>query len=190
MNNEFGRVHIIKEWNCWDNSVHCDEKQIERQGRSIHYPFTFKIDSKNNCGIFSSTSDMDYYETTLSNCTCYDFAERNLPCKHIYRLAVELGVIEIINRHRFNKEALEQVRASSDIDNEPDQIKRRNNGMTSKCKPIEIDYRNKTAVFSGSGKVPYQTTCTTCTCRDYFVRKLPCKHIYRLRYELDNWQQT
>lgn len=31
------------------------------------------------------------YDTTLSTCTCPDFRERKLPCKHIYCLALLLG---------------------------------------------------------------------------------------------------
>ena len=32
---------------------------------------------------------------SLSECDCIDFLRRNLPCKHIYRLALELEVVEI-----------------------------------------------------------------------------------------------
>ena len=135
---------------------------------------------------FSSTSILPYYDTTLSSCTCADFEKRKLPCKHIYRLAVELNLIEIIKRPTFNKKKLEDIKNSSDIDNEPDQLKRQKSGMSSKCIPLEIDFENKTAIFKGSGKSPYNTTSTSCTCRDYFVRKLPCKLIYRLRYELSD----
>lgn len=182
----YGRCRIIKNWADWDDSVHCDKSQIDRQGRAFTYPFTFEIDEKTKSARFSSTSILPYYDTTLSSCTCFDFEERKLPCKHIYRLAAELGIVEIINRPTFDKEKLESVKNSSDIDNEPDQIKRQKSGMSSKCTPIEIDYENSTAIFSGSGKNPYLTTVSSCTCRDYFVRKLPCKHIYRLRYELAN----
>ena len=31
---------------------------------------------------------------TLDSCTCYDFQSRDLPCKHMYRLALELGCLE------------------------------------------------------------------------------------------------
>lgn len=34
------------------------------------------------------------YHTTLNSCDCFDFGSRQLPCKHIYRLAMELGLIE------------------------------------------------------------------------------------------------
>ena len=182
----YGRCRIIKEWNDWDYSMHCEQSQIDRQGRSMTYPFTFKINRKNETAQFSSTSILPYYDTTLSSCTCFDFEKRKLPCKHIYRLASELGFIEIIRRPSFDKEKLEDIKKSSDIDNEPDQIKRQKSGMSSKCIPAEVNYEEETAIFNGSGKSPYITTTTTCTCRDFFVRRLPCKHIYRLRYELNN----
>lgn len=34
------------------------------------------------------------YHTTLEDCDCVDFHVRRQPCKHMYRLAVELGVLE------------------------------------------------------------------------------------------------
>jgi len=36
-----------------------------------------------------------YKHATLESCTCPDFKERKLPCKHMYRLASELGLIEL-----------------------------------------------------------------------------------------------
>ena len=185
----FGRCLILKQWDDWEYVLHEDDPQVRRQGTAMNYPFTFQIDTEGKCGHFSSTIISEGYQTTLSSCDCDDFLERLLPCKHIYRLAVELGYIEIINRQGgggFDADALNELKESQDIDNEPDQIKRQQSAMTEKCKPASIDYEDKTATFAGSGKVPYITTVDTCTCRDYFVRRLPCKHIYRLRYELSN----
>lgn len=184
--NTYGRCHILNDWSDWDSSIHCDKAQTDRQGKAMTYPFTFQVDENSQTARFSSTSIQPYYNTTLSSCTCDDFQLRKLPCKHIYRLAVELGIIKIIRRPSFNKDKVDEIKKSSDIDNEPDQLKRQQSGMSSKCKPIEINYDEQTAIFSGSGKMPYNTTPDTCTCRDYFVRRLPCKHIYRLRYELSN----
>lgn len=182
----YGRCRFLKEWSYWDISVHTDQAQIDRQGRSMTYPFSFRINRSKQTGIFSSTSDLPYYSTTLSACTCYDFQSRRLPCKHIYRLAVELGVIEIIKRPSFDKAAVQAIRDSKSIDEQPDQKKRIEKAKESKCQPSSIDYDAKTAVFVGSGKTPYETTVDSCTCRDFFVRRLPCKHIYRLRMELEN----
>lgn len=72
-----------------------------------------------------------------------------------------------------------------DVDTHPEQIKRMEKARGAKMAPISIDCIEQTAVFSGSGKKPYETTVVSCTCRDFFVRRLPCKHIYRLRMELE-----
>lgn len=50
--------------------------------------------------------------------------------------------------------------------------------------PLTVDHSSQTAVFYGSGKAPYETSLSTCTCNDFTRRKLPCKHIYRLAMEL------
>lgn len=81
-------------------------------------------------------------------------------------------MIEIIKRPTFDKKKLEDIKKSSDIDNEPEQLKRQKSGMSSKCTPLEIDFENKTAVFKGSGKSPYITSSTSCTCRDFFCKKI------------------
>ena len=52
------------------------------------------IDKDSGSGVFPSSSSGRSYRTTLDECTCPDFAMRNMPCKHIYRLAMELGVID------------------------------------------------------------------------------------------------
>lgn len=183
---DYGRCRILHDWRDWQYSIHTDEAQIARQGRAMTYPFVFEIDEKNKTARFSSTTDLPYYDTSLTSCTCYDFAERKLPCKHIYRLAVELGIIEIIRRTPKNhdKNVLAEIYASDNIDDHPEQIKRIKSAKLTKTAPISIDKANKTGVFSGSGKKPYETTLQSCTCRDFFVRRLPCKHIYRLRMEL------
>lgn len=182
-----GRCEFKKEWNDWDIDIHKEKEQINRQGRSMTYPFSFKINKRLQTAKFSSTTDLPYYKTSLKECTCYDFQGRHLPCKHIYRLAVELGIIEIINRNSIalGKERLEEIKNSGDIDSMPEQLDRQKRAGEKKCSPASIDYRNKTAVFVGSGKKPYETTIDSCTCRDFILRRLPCKHIYRLRFELN-----
>ena len=54
----------------------------------------------------------------------------------------------------------------------------------SETTPQSVDRAAQTAVFFGSGKNPYQTSLSSCTCSDFTHRKLPCKHIYRLAMEL------
>ena len=182
----YGRCKLLKPWPDWDLSIHAEQAQIDRQGRSTTYPFSCDVNYETKTAICSSTSDLPFYETSLSSCTCYDFQARHLPCKHIYALAAELGVVEIIKRAPggYDKEKLDAIKANGDIDADPDQLRRQVKAREKKCTPLFVDFEARTAVFSGSGKKPYETTEDSCTCRDYFVRKLPCKHIYRLRMEL------
>lgn len=41
----------------------------------------------------SSKLSNNVYQTTLSSCTCEDFKHRHIPCKHMYRLALEIGLL-------------------------------------------------------------------------------------------------
>lgn len=54
-----------------------------------------KIDKENQTGIFAG-SDGSFYDTTLEECSCMDFAMQGYeqPCKHMIRLAMELNIID------------------------------------------------------------------------------------------------
>ena len=49
-----------------------------------------RINKESSSGEFIG-SEGEIYETTLNDCTCMDFLTRRLACKHMYRLARELG---------------------------------------------------------------------------------------------------
>lgn len=51
------------------------------------------VDQINLLATFSG-SDNKLYTTTLNACSCGDFIHRHLPCKHIYRFAIELGILD------------------------------------------------------------------------------------------------
>lgn len=70
------------------------------------------------------------------------------------------------------------------IQEHPEQKKRFASALTSKVIPISVDKTSQTGVFNGSGKKPYNTSLSDCTCMDFTRRHLPCKHIYRLAVEL------
>lgn len=50
-----------------------------------------KIDTEDCYGYFQGSRGR--YETFLDTCPCGDFIKNKMPCKHIYRLAIELGVL-------------------------------------------------------------------------------------------------
>ena len=72
----------------WGIEIHKEKAQIDRQKRACAFEYTpLQLDdSSGTIGVKQT------YQTTLKNCTCTDFQRRNKPCKHMYRLAHELGV--------------------------------------------------------------------------------------------------
>ena len=72
-------------WGDWHPSVHKLNHQQARQHRAFTENITVeKVDRQKNAAVVNN------YQTSLDYCTCPDFQERHLPCKHIYLLAREL----------------------------------------------------------------------------------------------------
>lgn len=67
------------------DSLHMETDQLKR----IKSALKLKMDSVN---VDDQTGKIKNYDVTLDKCTCTDFGRRHKPCKHIYRLAMELGI--------------------------------------------------------------------------------------------------
>jgi NAD-dependent DNA ligase len=85
---------------------------------------------------------------------------------------------------RYKKEHLDNIEAMENIHSHEEQLGRQTRAREKKCTPIKLDMEHQTAEFLGSGKAPYFTTLESCTCRDFSLRQLPCKHMYRLAHEV------
>ena len=68
------------------------------------------------------------------------------------------------------------------VHDSPDQQKRIESSKKKECTPLQLN--GEDGVFKGSKK-NYFTTLSSCTCVDFSMRKLPCKHMYRLAFELN-----
>lgn len=68
------------------------------------------------------------------------------------------------------------------VHDSPDQQKRIESSKKKECTPLQLNEED--GVFKGSKK-NYFTTLSSCTCVDFGMRKLPCKHMYRLAFELN-----
>ena len=68
-----------------------EEKRLASAQQSKTTPTS--IDREHETGVFYG-SGKDPYQTTLASCTCNDFVRRKKPCKHVFRLAMELGIID------------------------------------------------------------------------------------------------
>lgn len=77
-----------------DFDMRLDETgQYDRYHRAVDCRI-ISIDYNKNSAIFKGTSEPQY-KVTLDSCTCMDFQRRHRPCKHMYRLAHELGCCTI-----------------------------------------------------------------------------------------------
>lgn len=71
---------------------HEEIEQLRRRinAKKIKSEEIIKTDS---CYLVPSSSG-SVYQTTFESCTCFDFASREMPCKHMYRIALDNGLIE------------------------------------------------------------------------------------------------
>lgn len=107
----------MADWTYWDNSVHHDYEQHKRFNTAKKMkPENITLDITAQTAIVVGSGE-DPYEVSLESCTCFDYCSRKLPCKHIYRLAQELGYT--IEMPQIDKAAAKAFKKTI-----PDEIKR------------------------------------------------------------------
>lgn len=82
----------VMEWNDWPQEMHKGPEQRKRQASAVDYKLTPLVIDKETQTCQIQGSGKKPYEVSLISCTCSDFTRRKKPCKHMYRLAMELGV--------------------------------------------------------------------------------------------------
>lgn len=98
----------------WDEQTHAGDKQekvIARAQLSETTPQT--VDHSAQTAFFHGSGKVPY-STSLFSCTCNDFTRRKLPCKHIYRLAMELGIIDLPYKTGISKGERLEIQLSLD----------------------------------------------------------------------------
>lgn len=85
----------------WKPETHTTDYALKRIKSATSAKLTpIKIGTEDFYGYFQGSSGK--YETFLDYCPCGDFRRSKLPCKHIYRLAIELGLLNIDVDHDIN----------------------------------------------------------------------------------------
>jgi len=90
-NDVISEVHSqFHKYNCteWDDACYDVEDQYKRLSKAVNDKFIIK-----SIDCFSMSAEIqgsDIYICSLYKCSCSDFSLRKLPCKHIYRLLIEL----------------------------------------------------------------------------------------------------
>ncbi|MCI6358468.1 MAG: restriction endonuclease [Clostridiales bacterium] len=67
----------------------------ERFYSAFTSPMRFEGVPAASCRIHGSEDNV--YTVTLNSCTCEDFLYRHTPCKHMFRLGIELGLLQALN---------------------------------------------------------------------------------------------
>lgn len=97
----------------WPEQMHSDFEQVKRieSGKKLKKDI-LSIDMDKREITIQGSSETPY-TATLDECTCADFSIRQSPCKHIYCLAAELG---LLNDLPVYKKKASSFRPSSEIE--------------------------------------------------------------------------
>ncbi len=97
------------EFGKWDSAIHKEVEQLKRISTAQKIKAKdIVIDSEEQIAQIKGSDGI--YDVTLNSCTCMDFSIRRLPCKHIYRLASELNLVDELPT--INKDASEAFNAT------------------------------------------------------------------------------
>ena len=80
----------------WPKSVHQEPEQRKRLRQAQAENFQVEAVGKNGRKIcrMKAASDPDFYFVALGICQCPEFKATHKPCKHIYKIALNKGLIQ------------------------------------------------------------------------------------------------
>lgn len=79
-------------WSKWDACSDSEQQQSRMMRAASGEVVVKSIDKKARCAQFVGSKT---YKTTLSSCSCPDFRKRRIPCKHMYKLASDLDLVQL-----------------------------------------------------------------------------------------------
>ncbi len=80
-------------WSQWSDCHNSSDQQTRLASAKKSSCTPSSVDFTELSGVFKGSSGT--HSTSLQQCTCVDFKRRRLPCKHMYRLAMELGCLNV-----------------------------------------------------------------------------------------------
>ena len=194
---------MLEKWNFIDPVANSTTPQMNRQ-KSARNLIAISIDRRNCTGLFFDSKKDVQNAASLSKCDCNDFnfagtapRKRFAPCMHIYRLAMELGLLEAkYEDHRARKAQLaHQIVQKKQAETARLQSLLRehgawggwNNAVHKSGLQRNRQYRAYFILDDGDAVQEfkegwiihnYRVTLYSCECHDFIDRKLPCKHVY------------
>jgi hypothetical protein len=196
---------VLAKWNFLDEATNSTTQQINRQ-KSARNLVVQQFDASQPMGVFFDPVRREVHKANLTQCDCHDFnfagaSPRKMfrPCMHIYRLAMELGLIEakyLDHRARaawagaLAEEEAKRLqglpRDSGQWGNWATAIHRSGVQQNRQYRAYSLIHEEQDATLpASSGWLihGYVVTLSSCECMDFFDRRLPCKHIYAAAIE-------
>ena len=99
-------------WNQWSECHQDPDQQKRIKSASSAACTPVELDRDACTGIFKGSSGT--HSASLEKCSCIDYNRRRLPCKHMYRLAMELGLLDA--NFKSDASAIVQPRPRSQIE--------------------------------------------------------------------------
>jgi|GEM_PF-2629905 hypothetical protein len=196
---------MLQDWDFIDKELNTTIPQANRQKSGWNLE-VIKMDAETRTGVFFDPKKKVTGTATLRECDCHDFnfsgnspRKTFKPCMHIYRLAMELGLMETkyldhaarraeVGQHkRAETERLQQLGA--DLNEWGYWHQAIHNSGLQKNRQFRaylIKYEEPGAISSERGSWvihEYQVTLENCQCPDFLERRLPCKHIYAAAFD-------
>lgn len=195
---------VLASWDFEDEEANCSAGLINRQ-KSAWNLIALSLDREGRTGVFFDREKKIQSTASLSSCDCRDFRfvgrvprKAFQPCKHIYRLAMELGLLEPKYLDHEAREAL-RLRGIGEL-------KRIEDSRLSSLGPglgqwggwpsaVHLSGLQKNRQYRAYFIVEdelasvrreqetwqvreYEVALGACECADFHDRSLPCKHIY------------
>ncbi len=184
----------LTNWNFRDKTINSGIQQVNRQKSALNLEVV-EIDKKSKVGVFLDKKSGEI-TAHLTECECKDFVGRmnvQYPCQHIYRLAMEMGLMEITHLDYRTKIAMmssEEGKAYyisrlQKIGRDYTQWGGWDLKVHKSIQQKVRQYRAYNMIEEEKTTTPpqsianYNTSLESCSCPDFQERKLPCKHIYR-----------
>lgn len=181
-------------WDFRDEKINSSPQRVNRQKSALNVK-VIEIDLENNAGIFSDKKN-GVVATRLDECECQDFnfigksiRKSFFPCMHIYRLAMELGLIKV--KHFDYKAKISMMSSDEAKGYYLSQIQKIERDCTrwggwgselhaSKQQKVRQHRAYRILEERSGDSSEYATSLESCSCPDFKERQLPCKHIYYL----------
>lgn len=177
-------------WDFADNALNSTTQLLDRQKSAMNLEI-LQFNETKQTAFFLDHRNGEII-SSLTICECRDFSfigksprKKFTPCKHIYRIAIELGLMP--NIHYDRKTTLAMMSTQEKKDEEARRIRKIERdparwGLWSEKVHTTRSQQDRQFraydIFLHDGHPGYNATLESCSCPDFEERKIPCKHIY------------